>query len=124
MVPMASPIISRYEKSFANYLGVASAHTFWKGRVALYAILKAMQIGPGDEVILPAFTCVVVPNAVRFTGATPVYVDIASGTYNIDPEAIVKVVTPNTRAIVVQHTFGISADLHALTEIARQYGLA
>ena len=58
---------------------------FCKGRVALYAILRALGIGPGDEVILPAFTCVAVPNAILYTGATPVWVDIDPATYCARP---------------------------------------
>jgi dTDP-4-amino-4,6-dideoxygalactose transaminase len=124
MAARNSEIVSLYEKTFANTIGAYSAHAFWKGRVALYAILKALQIGPGDEVILPAFTCVVVPNAVRFIGAMPVYADISSNSYNIDPEDVVKHITPNTRALIIQHTFGIPADLQRLLKIARDYRLA
>src|SRR5215467_12534199 len=113
-----------YEKSFAKAVGLPHAYAFWKGRVALYAILRALGIGPGDEVLVPGFTCVVVPNAVRFTKATPVYVDIASGSYNIDPERIEDSITPRCRAIVVQHTFGIPANLDAVTRIARKRRLA
>lgn len=94
--PQAAPVRgagpaapSRYEAAFARLIAPdARAFAFWKGRVALYAILKALGIGPGDEVILPAFTCVVVPNAIRFTGAKPVYADIAPGGYNIDPQCV------------------------------------
>jgi perosamine synthetase len=123
MITRTSQVVSRYEETFANTISAYSAHTFWKGRVALYAILKALQIGSGDEVILPAFTCVVVPNIVRFTGATPVYVDISPNSYNIDPEEVVKHITANTRALIIQHTFGIPADLHILLKIAKDYRL-
>jgi dTDP-4-amino-4,6-dideoxygalactose transaminase len=114
-------IIGGYERAFAARLGVLSACTFWKGRTALRAILEALEIGEGDEVIVPAFTCVVVPNAVRFVGATPVFVDIAPGSYNLDPSAVERAITPRCRAILVQHTFGIPADLDRLTEIAERH---
>ena len=71
-------------------VGVPPHHVtlFWRGRVALYAILRALGIGPGDDVIIPAFTCVAVPNAVLYLGATPVYVDVDEATYTADPAAV------------------------------------
>lgn len=96
---------------------------FFKGRVALYAILKAMGIGPGDEIILPGFTCVVVPNAIMYLGAKPVYVDIQRETYNIDPQRIEEKITKRTRAIIVQHTFGIPVDMEDIIGIARTHNL-
>jgi len=96
---------------------------FWKGRVALYAILKAMGIKPGDEIILPGFTCVVVPNAIIYLGAKPVYVDIDAGTYNIDPEKIEERITAKTRVIIAQHTFGIPADMEKIIDVAKRYNI-
>jgi len=81
-------------------LGADRAFAFWKGRVALYAILKALGVGEGDEVILPGYTCVVAVNPSKFLRATPVYVDIEPATYNIDPEAIEAKITPRTSPIV------------------------
>ncbi|MGI0148096.1 MAG: DegT/DnrJ/EryC1/StrS family aminotransferase, partial [Thermoplasmata archaeon] len=121
---MISEEVLQYEEAFAGLVATPFARTFWKGRVALYAILRTLEIGHEDEVILPAFTCVVVPNAVRFAGATPVYADIVPGGYNLDPAGVERAVTPRTRAIIVQHTFGIPADLDPLLEIARRHGLA
>ena len=102
-------------------VGVPPEHVtlFWRGRVALYAILRALGIGPGDEVIVPAFTCVAVPNAVLYTGATPVYVDIDEATYTADPAAVAAAMSPRTRVVLAQNTFGLSADLDALTAVAR-----
>ncbi len=96
---------------------------FWKGRVALYAILKAMDIGSDDEVILPAFTCVVVPNVVKYLGAYPVYVDIDPDTYNIDSGKIGEKITRKTRAIIAQNTFGLSPDLDPVMELAKRHNL-
>ncbi len=96
---------------------------FFRGRVALYAILKAMGVGPGDEVILPGFTCVVVPNAIVYLGAKPVYVDIDPQTYNIDPDKIKDKITNKTKAIIAQHTFGIPAHMDQIQSIAREYNL-
>lgn len=115
---------STYETTFANCIGVPYARAFWKGRVALYAILRGLEIGNDDEVILPGFTCVVVPNAVRFVGAKPVFVDIAPGTYNLDPERVERAITSRCKAILIQHTFGIPADLDRLLEIADRRRIA
>lgn len=76
--------IRDYEKVAARYHGVRYAFSFASGRMALYTILEALGIGEGDEVIVPAYTCVVVPNAIIYRGATPVYVDINPATFNID----------------------------------------
>jgi perosamine synthetase len=117
-------MISTYQDAFAWTIGAPHAYAFWKGRVALYAILRALDIGQGDEVIVPGFTCVVVANAVRFVGATPIYVDIAPGTYNLDPAKLEHAITSRCRAVIVQHTFGISADLDPLLKIAQRHGIA
>ncbi len=93
---------------------------FIKGRVALYAILRAAGIGPGDEVLIPGFTCVVVAGAVGYTGARPVFYDIVPETYNGDPEQAVAMITERTRAVLVQHTFGMPADLGRLPTLCRE----
>ncbi len=113
-----------YEQQVARFLGHGTlAFAFWKGRVALYAILKALGIGPNDEVIVPGYTCAVVPNAVRMTGAKPVYVDITPGTYNIDPELTSMAITGRTRAALVQHTYGIPARLDELLPVLSKRGV-
>lgn len=96
---------------------------FWKGRVALHALLRAMGIGAGDEVIVPAFTCVVVPSAILYAGATPVYADIDPRTYTLDPAAVGARISPRTRAILAQNTFGLPADLDALADLAEPGGI-
>ena len=96
---------------------------FFKGRVALYAILKAIGVKCGDEIILPGFTCVVVPNAIMYLGAKPVYVDIDSATYNIDTDRIEEKITDKTKVIIAQHTFGIPAKMDRIGEIAMKYAL-
>jgi perosamine synthetase len=113
-------------RAMGALVGVPPDHVtlFWRGRVAMYAILRALGIGPGDEVVVPAFTCVAVPNAVLYTGATPVYVDVDEATYTIDPAGVAAAMTPRTRAVLAQNTFGLSADLDALREIAGRHGAA
>ena len=96
---------------------------FFKGRVALYAILKAIGVTVSDEVILPGFTCVVVPNAIIYLGARPVYVDINLHTYNIDPEKIEGKITSRSKVIIAQHTYGIPAEMDKILEIARKHNL-
>ncbi len=112
---------SHYET--ANSAAGSRPFLFWKGRVALYAILKAMGIGPRDDVVVPGFTCVVVPQAVRFTGARPIYVDVEPDTFNIDAKGLAAVLTPNTRAVIVQHTFGLAADIDAVRAVTEARGI-
>lgn len=77
-----------------------------------------MGVGPGDEVLVSGYTCVVVPNAVLFLGAKPVYTDIDPRTFNQRPDAVERALTPYTRAIIIQHTYGIPADVDSLLAIA------
>ena len=123
-VPWCNVVGSSFERRFAQHLGAGvNACAFWKGRVAFYATLRALGVGLGDEVIVPGFTCVVVPNAVRLTGATPIYADIESGGYNIDPHRVEEIITSRTRALVVQHSFGIPAPIDSLLDLAMRHGL-
>lgn len=115
--------ICRLEKSFASYMGVESAASFDSGRSGFYAILKAMGVGEGDEVILQAFTTVALANTIRFLGATPIFVDIDEDNFNIDTDLIEERITPATKAIVVQHTFGNPAQMDRILEIASKNGL-
>ena len=111
-----------YKIALADYLSVSSENIsfFWKGRVALYALMKAYGIKKDDEVILPAFTCVVVPNAIIYCEAKPVYVDINPQTLNCDAEEIRKKITQKTKFIIAQNTFGLSSDLDAIMVIAKE----
>ena len=116
---------SNYEQQFAMYLGEnQQAFSFWKGRVALYAILKALGVGEGDEVMVPGYTCVVVPNAIRLTGAKPVYVDIQPGSYVVDADRLESAITPKTKVILVQHTYGLAAPVADVLAVARLKGIA
>ena len=100
-----------------------SIYYFWKGRVALYTILQAFGIGPGDEVILPGFTCVVVANAVLYRGAKPVYADIDPRTYNVSADTIESLITDRTKIILAQNTFGLSPDLDPIMELAEEHDI-
>jgi perosamine synthetase len=93
------------------------------GTVALHLVLVALGIGPGDEVILPTLTFVATANAVAYTGATPVFVDCEPNTWNIDPQAVARAITPQTRAIIAVHLYGHPADMDPLRALADQHGL-
>jgi dTDP-4-amino-4,6-dideoxygalactose transaminase len=121
--------LTNKEKKFKSQIAAVlgkdpqQIHLYWKGRVALYALLKAAGVSAGDEVILPGFTCVVVPNAVLYTGAIPVYVDVCQDTLNPSFDDIRAAVTSKTRVILLQNTFGLSSDLESITAWARLNGI-
>jgi dTDP-4-amino-4,6-dideoxygalactose transaminase len=113
----------KLEAAFAQWLGAKYAFAFWKGRVAMYAILRAFGIGEGDEVIAPGYTCVAVARPIKYVGARPVYVDIEPVTFNIDPAKIEAKLSGKTRLIVAQHTYGYPAEMDAILDIARRRSL-
>jgi dTDP-4-amino-4,6-dideoxygalactose transaminase len=115
--------ISQFETELASFIGVHHACTFSAGRVGLYALMKALDVGPGDEVLLQVPTHVVVPNAIRYAGARPVFVDCSLANYNIDFEDAARKVTSRTRALVLQHTFGIPADMDCALALASRFNL-
>ncbi len=101
---------------------------FFKGRVALHAILRAFGIGAGDQVLMPGYTCVVVPNAVNYTGAQPVYLDVEAETGNLNCDLLEEGLGTSwnperTRAIIVQHTYGIPCDMDRIGEFAKRHNL-
>lgn len=114
--------IAKLEGWFTQYFDREKAISFRSGRDSLYALLKAFQIGVHDEVIVQAFTCVAVANAVVWSGAKPVYVDIDEN-YGINPKNLKSKITSKTKAIVVQHTFGIPSNLSEICDIARKKGV-
>ena len=114
--------IDEVEQWFMTYLHASTTVSFDSGRSALLALLQAFAIGDGDEVLLQAFTCVAVSNSIRWTGATPVYVDI-NDSFNIDPKDLEKKITKHTKAIIIQHTFGVSGEMDAILILAKKYGL-
>ncbi|AFM26940.1 DegT/DnrJ/EryC1/StrS family aminotransferase [Desulfomonile tiedjei] len=114
---------NEFESAFAEWLGVTRAFAFWKGRVALYAVLKAMGISEGDEVAVPGYTCVANITPIHYLGAIPKYVDILPDTYNMNPRALEEAITSRTKAIIAQHTYGIPADLDEIIRISKKHGV-
>ncbi len=108
--------------------GSTPRHAFFKGRVALHALLRAAGVGAGDQVLLPGYTCVVVPNAVLYTGAEPVYLDVETRTGNLDADRLEDRLGAawqpgRAKVLIVQHTYGIPCDMDRLTTFARRHGL-
>jgi dTDP-4-amino-4,6-dideoxygalactose transaminase len=117
------PNVDAFEKEIASYLGVGHAITLNSGTDALHLALRALGVGPGDEVITTPHTFVATTEAIGMVGATPVFVDIDPATYTIDPAAIGRAVTSRTRAILPVHLYGLPADLDAIVEIAQRRGI-
>jgi dTDP-4-amino-4,6-dideoxygalactose transaminase len=112
-----------FEKEFAQFCKVKYAVGLNSGTDAILLSLKALGIGRGDEVVVPAFTFIATSFAVSFTGARPVFVDIDAKTYNIDPQKIEKAITKKTKAIVPVYLFGLCADMAQILNIARRHKL-
>lgn len=112
-----------FEAEFAAYCGTTQCVGVGNGLDAIHLILRAMQIGTGDEVIVPAHTFIATWLAVTQSGATPVPVESQVGRYNIDPQQIEAAITPRTRAIIAVHLYGEPADMDALRVIADRHGL-
>ncbi len=117
------PEVEAFEKEFAEYIGVKHAVAVANGTAALDIALKAIGIGPGDEVITTPFTFIATSNAILFQGAKPVFADIDPETYNLDPDNVLEKITSKTKAIIVVHLYGHPADTKAFKEIAEDYKL-
>jgi perosamine synthetase len=107
-------VVQKFEQAFADYWNIRHAVATSSGTSALHLALLAMDVGPGDEVIIPSYVCCALLNAVNYTGATPVLADIYPDTYNLDAADVKKRLSNRTRAIVVPHLFGLAADLDSL----------
>lgn len=117
-------IVSQYEQEFAKWNDSKYAFAFMGGRVALSACIYALNLQPGDEVILPGYTCVVVPNAFHYVEVKTVYCDIELDTYGLDANKIESLITTNTRAILLQHLFGlVCRDYEDILYLAKKHSL-
>jgi perosamine synthetase len=108
------PKVAQFERVFAERHGVRHALATTSCTTALHLILAALGVGPGDDVIVPAFTWVATPNVVLYCGATPVFADVDRETYNVDPADVGRKVTARTKAVIAVHLFGLCADMEAL----------
>jgi dTDP-4-amino-4,6-dideoxygalactose transaminase len=117
------PRTAAFEQAFAHFCGVRHAIATSSGTTALHLALLAHGIGPGDEVITTPFTFIATANAILFTGARPVFVDVEADTFNINPALIEAAITPRTRAILPVHLYGYVCDMAALQAIADRHRL-
>jgi dTDP-4-amino-4,6-dideoxygalactose transaminase len=119
----AGPRTKQLEDEWAAFCGVKHALAMSNGTTALMSIFAGLGLKPGDEVITVAHTFAATANAILFTGATPVFIDIEPDTYVMDARLIEAAITPRTKAIMPVHLFGLVADMDPILEIAARHGL-
>ncbi len=117
------PAVKEFQAALEKYLGVKHVIPCANGTDALQISMMALGLKPGDEVIAPSFTFIATAEVIAVLGLTPVLVDVEPDTFNISPEAILKAITPRTKAIVPVHLFGQTADMDAIMEIAKKHNL-
>ncbi len=117
------PKVAEFERQFAAYVGAPYAVAVSSCTTALHLAMLVAEIGAGDEVLCPSLSFIATANAIRYVGATPVFVDIDPITYNIDPNRIEEAITPRTRAILAVHQIGMPAAMSELNAIAQKHGL-
>jgi dTDP-4-amino-4,6-dideoxygalactose transaminase len=117
------PVVAEFEAAFASWCGVKHAVAVSSGTTGLHLALLAHGIGEGDEVITTPFTFIASANAVLFTGARPVFVDVEPDTFCIDPASVEAAITPRTRVLLPVHLYGHPAQMPELAGIARRHGL-
>jgi perosamine synthetase len=117
------PRVAELESIIANYLGSKYAIIVSNGTTSLYLALKALEIGTGDEVIVPAFSFMATANVVEHVGAKPVFVDISKDTYNIDVDIVEQAITSKTKAIIPVHEFGLACDIKKICALAKKSNL-
>jgi perosamine synthetase len=118
------PEMAAFEREFAARIGVEDAIAVSSGTAGLHLALLALGIGAGGEIIIPSFAFVAVANVLLQIGAQPVFAEIDEHTLNLDPASVEAAITSKTRAIIVVHTFGVPADLLALSAICQRHNLA
>jgi perosamine synthetase len=115
--------VAAFEQRFGAYVAVPHAAAVSSCTAALHLAALAGGFGPGDEVLVPAFTWISTPNAVEYTGARPVFCDVDPVTFNIDVADAARRITPRTRGIIPVHLFGLAADMDAILDLARRNNL-
>lgn len=116
------PEVAAFEKSFSAYCGADHAIGVNSGTDALILTLRALDIGPGDEVIAVSYTALATVAAIVASGATPVLVDIEPAYYTMNPQCLQRAITPKTKAVIPVHLYGQPADMDAIMEIAYRMG--
>jgi perosamine synthetase len=122
-VSSAGRFVRDFEEAFAAAVGCRHGVACANGTASLHLALATLGIGPGDEVLIPAFTMIATANAVRYTGAAPVLVDSERETWNLDASRVADALTAGTRGIVLVHTYGHPVDVDPVLEIAARRGL-
>ncbi len=117
------PCSVEFERLVADYAGVKHGIAVNSGTSALHLLVRALELGPGDEVLVPSFTFAASVNAILYEGATPVFVDVEPETYNLDPADLARKVTPRTQAIMAVDVFGHPADWDAIQAVANAHNL-
>lgn len=117
------PAVQKFEEQFARYVSVRHGIGVNSGTDALVLSLKACGVGPGDEVICPAFAPAACASAIMQLGAIPALVEVRSESFCLDPDICLSTITPKTKAILVLHMFGLSAEIDRLSTIARTYSV-
>jgi dTDP-4-amino-4,6-dideoxygalactose transaminase len=117
------PQVAAFEREFAAYVGAPCACAVSSCTTALHLALHALGVGAGDEVVTVSHSFIATANAVRYCGATPVFVDIDPRTYNMDPSLLEAAITARTKAILPVHQIGLPCDLGVVLEVARRHGL-
>src|ERR1700733_1364043 len=115
---------ARFERAFADYLGVRHAISLPSCTSALHLALAGLGIGPGDEVIVPDATWIATSAPISYVGATPVFADIDEESWCLDPAALERAITPRTKAAIVVDLYGNMADMDAIAAIAKKHGIA
>ncbi|KDE56338.1 DegT/DnrJ/EryC1/StrS aminotransferase family protein [Methanoculleus sp. MH98A] len=116
-------VVADFESRFADYCGATHAIGVNSGTAALHAALLAAGVGPGDSVVVPAFTFFATASSVSMCGATPLFADVDPETFNIDPDSVAALVRPDTRAVVGVHLFGQPFDVGAVREVCDDHNL-
>ena len=118
------PEVAAFEREFGEAVGAPHACAVSSCTTALHLALAALGVGPGDEVVTVSHSFIATANAIRYCGATPVFVDVRADTFNVDPTQIEAALSPRTRAVLVVHQLGMPCELTAVLEIARRRGIA
>jgi len=117
------PQIAEFERAFAARAGAGHAISASYGRMAFHYILKALELPPGSEIVLPALTFWVVPDLARVAGLKVVFADVDPATFTMDPASLERVITPATRAVVPTHLYGLPCDMEAILAVAQRHNL-